>query len=170
MDFKKTFEMMLAGFKIKLPEWKGYWYWDFDKKTIIIHCFNDTEFDIRKTSDVAFTISNILRNDWEIYYEKAIEAEVGFLYRHYKNKKVYCVIDLGIDTETEQEVVAYREYDPASKETKPLWIRPKKMFESFVLSKEGNKIPRFKKCELSGSSLRRSMILRGRIFNEKWQG
>lgn len=166
MDFKKAFEMMLAGFKIKLPEWKGYWYWDFDKKTIIIHCFNDTEFDIRKTSDVAFTISNILRNDWEIYYEKAIEVGIGFLYRHYKNKKVYCVTNLGIDTETGKEMVTYKEYDPVSNKPKTLWIRPKDMFESFVLDDNGNKVPRFKKCEFEGIYLKGG-ILRGSVLKEE---
>lgn len=37
MKFKRAFELMKNGAKIKLPSWGGYWYWDDEKKTVIMH-------------------------------------------------------------------------------------------------------------------------------------
>lgn len=37
MLFRKAFELMKQGKKLKLPSWAGYWYWSKDKQTIIIH-------------------------------------------------------------------------------------------------------------------------------------
>ena len=50
---------------MKLPEWGGYWYWDKEKKTIIIHTRKGEELDIRETDDVDYTMSFICRNDWQ---------------------------------------------------------------------------------------------------------
>ena len=38
MIFKEAFELMKQGAKVKLPGWNGYWCWDNDKQTIMIHC------------------------------------------------------------------------------------------------------------------------------------
>lgn len=38
MTFKEAFEAMKHGEKVKLPGWNGYWCWDDDKQTIMIHC------------------------------------------------------------------------------------------------------------------------------------
>ena len=38
MKFERAFKfMMQSGEKIKLPSWGGYWYWDNEKKTVIMH-------------------------------------------------------------------------------------------------------------------------------------
>ncbi|MGM9623199.1 MAG: hypothetical protein ACI3X2_07770, partial [Butyricicoccus porcorum] len=37
MDFDRALEAMKNGAKVKLPAWGGYWYWDREKQTIIIH-------------------------------------------------------------------------------------------------------------------------------------
>ena len=37
MKFKRAFKLMYNGEKIKLPSWGGYWYWDDEKKTVIMH-------------------------------------------------------------------------------------------------------------------------------------
>ena len=37
MKFKRAFKLMQSGAKIKLPSWGGYWYWDDEKKTVIMH-------------------------------------------------------------------------------------------------------------------------------------
>ena len=42
MKFERAFKFMQAGEKIKLPSWGGYWYWDDEKKTVIMHT-NDEE-------------------------------------------------------------------------------------------------------------------------------
>lgn len=38
MIFKEAFEAMKHGAKVKLPGWNGYWCWDDEKQTIMIHC------------------------------------------------------------------------------------------------------------------------------------
>lgn len=38
MTFKEAFEAMKHGEKVKLPGWNGYWCWDDEKQTIMIHC------------------------------------------------------------------------------------------------------------------------------------
>lgn len=38
MTFKEAFEAMKHGAKVKLPGWNGYWCWDDEKQTIMIHC------------------------------------------------------------------------------------------------------------------------------------
>ena len=66
-SFAKAFELMKDdGFKVGMPEWDGYWCWDNEKKTIMIHCADGTILDIRETNDVAYTFGFICRDDWEI--------------------------------------------------------------------------------------------------------
>lgn len=64
MEFNEAFVLMKRGAKIKLPEWEGFWFWSEEKQTIIIHCKDGRELDIRETEDVGFTMDNICRNDW----------------------------------------------------------------------------------------------------------
>ena len=59
-------------------------------------------------------------------------------YRHYKGKE-YTVIGVARHSETEEELVVYRqEYGDRS-----LWVRPRKMFEEMV-EVEGRSVPRFR--------------------------
>lgn len=75
MNFREAFAEMKAGNKVKLPSWGGYWYWDKDKKTIMMHCRqkdSDTDkevLDIRETQRVEYTLGNILSDEWEIAHE-----------------------------------------------------------------------------------------------------
>lgn len=70
MNFKKAFELMKQGKKMKLPSWGGYWCWDNEKQTIMIHCRekdSDTGkdiLDIRETQRVGYTLKNILSDEW----------------------------------------------------------------------------------------------------------
>lgn len=66
MKFSAAYIYLKRGHKIKLPEWGGYWYWDKEKETIIIHTRTGEEFDIRETEDVDYTMSFICRNDWQL--------------------------------------------------------------------------------------------------------
>lgn len=72
MDFKAAFKLMMAGHKVKRPSWGGYWYWDPEKKTIMMKCRDvdsDTGknlLDIRETQRVEYTIENILADDWQV--------------------------------------------------------------------------------------------------------
>lgn len=73
MTFKKAFEAMKQGAKVKLPSWGEYWYWDKEKETIMMKCRQqDTDkgqgnvLDIRETQRVEYTLSNILSDEWVI--------------------------------------------------------------------------------------------------------
>lgn len=37
MMFSDAYMLMKQGAKVKLPNWGGYWYWDAEKKTIMMH-------------------------------------------------------------------------------------------------------------------------------------
>ena len=77
MNFKEAFEAMKHGEKVKLPGWNGYWCWDIDKQTIMIHCRpKDSDkgqgevLDIRETQRVEYTFMHTQRDDWMIADEK----------------------------------------------------------------------------------------------------
>lgn len=73
MNFTQALECMKSGYKVKLPGWNGYWCWDANKQTIMIHCrpkdsdTGDSEvLDIRETDRVEYTFLNTQRDDWKI--------------------------------------------------------------------------------------------------------
>ena len=77
MTFKEAFEAMKHGAKVKLPGWNGYWCWDDDKQTIMIHCRpKDSDkgqgdvLDIRETQRVEYTFMHTQRDDWMIADEE----------------------------------------------------------------------------------------------------
>ena len=70
MNFKQAFKAMKYGAKVKLPSWGGYWYWDEEKQTIIMHTKEGKELDIRETEKVEYTLCNILSNEWLIADEQ----------------------------------------------------------------------------------------------------
>ena len=66
MELKKALELMKQGMKMKLPSWGGYWFYDNEKETIIMHTKEGEELDIRETDRVEYTTLNICSNDWVI--------------------------------------------------------------------------------------------------------
>ena len=67
MKFKEAYDLIKKGFYIKLPSWGGYWSWDDDKETIMMHLKdNTTIMDIRDTTAVDYTLRNILSDEWII--------------------------------------------------------------------------------------------------------
>nr|DAV24572.1 MAG TPA: Protein of unknown function (DUF2829) [Caudoviricetes sp.] len=65
MIFKEIFkEMKEHGAKVKLPSWGGYWYWDDEKETIMMHTKDGKELDIRETEVVEYTTMNICSDEW----------------------------------------------------------------------------------------------------------
>ncbi len=65
MNFKDIFTLMKNnGAKAKLPSGGGYWYWDADKETIMMHIMDGKELDIRETEVVEYTILNICSDEW----------------------------------------------------------------------------------------------------------
>lgn len=70
MNFLEALKLMKQGYKVKLPTWGGYWYWDAEKETIMMHTKDDEELDIRETDRVEYTLSNVMSNEWEIAGEE----------------------------------------------------------------------------------------------------
>ena len=71
MNFKEAFENMKHGIPMKRKSWGGYWYWDDNKKTIMIQCRpKDGDagelIDIRDTERVEYTLMHTQETDWEI--------------------------------------------------------------------------------------------------------
>lgn len=66
MKFEQALKEMKAGNKVKLPSWGGYWRWDEEKQTIIIHTKDGVELDIRETEVVEYTTMNICSDEWMI--------------------------------------------------------------------------------------------------------
>lgn len=71
MRFSQALEMMKQGTPMKLPSWGGYWSWDPEKETIMMHCRtkdSDTKkdvLDIRETQRVEYTLVNVLSDEWQ---------------------------------------------------------------------------------------------------------
>lgn len=66
MLFRKAFELMKQGMKVKLPSWAGYWYWSKEKQTIIIHTKDGIDMDIREMQIPDYTFSNIASDEWTL--------------------------------------------------------------------------------------------------------
>lgn len=73
MTFAEAYLAMKEGHKVKLPSWGGYWCWDSEKETIVMHCRpKDADegqgdvLDIRETQRVDYTIQNMLSDEWMI--------------------------------------------------------------------------------------------------------
>ena len=70
MRFGKALELMQMGLRMKRPAWGGFWEWDSEEETIMIHCRktdSDTGkdvLDIRETQRVGYTVKNMLAEDW----------------------------------------------------------------------------------------------------------
>ena len=66
MNFKEALKLMKNGIKVKMSSWGGYWYWDPEKETIIIHTKDGEELDIRETKRVEYTTMNICSDKWMV--------------------------------------------------------------------------------------------------------
>lgn len=70
MNFSDALKNMKKGIPMKLPSWGGYWCWDDEKQTIMMHCREkDSEtgksvLDIRETQRVEYTLSNVCSDEW----------------------------------------------------------------------------------------------------------
>ena len=70
MKFMDALKEMKNGKKVKLPSWGGYWYWDKEKETVMIHTKDNLLLDIRETQVVEYTLTNVCRDEWIIADEK----------------------------------------------------------------------------------------------------
>lgn len=78
MEFEKALNKMQEGFRARLPEWEGYWSWDANKETVLIHLQDGEVMDIRQSERVDYTLRNILKEDWEIVPEKTKKPETTY--------------------------------------------------------------------------------------------
>lgn len=70
VNFETALKWMKEGKKVKLPTWGGYWYWDPENETIIIHTKDGEELDIRQTDRVEYTMKNVASTEWMIADEE----------------------------------------------------------------------------------------------------
>lgn len=66
MNFNEALKAMKQGKKVKLPSWGGYWYWDDENQTVIMHTKEGNLLDIRETQRVEYTLKNIISDEWII--------------------------------------------------------------------------------------------------------
>lgn len=72
MDFREALIAMRCGHKVKLPSWGGYWCWDDEKDTVMMHCRPEDSdsgseaLDIRESQRVGYTLDNICSDEWII--------------------------------------------------------------------------------------------------------
>lgn len=64
MKFTEALKNMKMGVPMKLPSWGGYWCWDEENQTVIMHTKDDVEMDIRETQRVEYTLDNVMSEDW----------------------------------------------------------------------------------------------------------
>ena len=129
MKFKEAFRLMEQGVKVKLPSWSGYWYWDADKESIIMHTKDGEELDIRETQRVEYTLANILSGTWQIADEKncpELGGEATFSFgeaikylkrgmkvarKGWNGKKQYIQLATGISYKTADNEIVNCEHD-----------------------------------------------------------
>lgn len=129
MKFKEAFRLMEQGAKIKLPSWGGYWYWDADKESIIMHTKDGEELDIRETQRVEYTLANILSDTWQIADKKncpelggeatfSFGEAIGYMKRGMKvarkgwnGKKQYIQLATGISYKATDGTIVNCEHD-----------------------------------------------------------
>jgi len=66
MRFEAAFAYLKRGHAIRVPEWGGYWKWDDENKTVLMHTRSGRVVDIRRSVDMDYTFSFTFRDDWEI--------------------------------------------------------------------------------------------------------
>ena len=64
MKFEEALKEMKSGNKTKLSSWGGYWYWNPEKETIIMHTKDGVDMDIRETQIPDYTFGNIATDEW----------------------------------------------------------------------------------------------------------
>ena len=62
MEFKKVYEALKQGYKIKREHWRGYWV--KENGTITMHCKNGTVIPFLETEDIFVNLDNIGADNW----------------------------------------------------------------------------------------------------------
>lgn len=62
MEFRKAYEALKQGAKIKRPHWRGFWIKEND--TITMHCKDGSVIPFLETEDIFVDLDNIVADDW----------------------------------------------------------------------------------------------------------
>ena len=135
MKFCEALKLMKQGIPMKLPSWGGYWCWDAEKETVMIHCRpQDSDhqgeiLDIRETQRVEYTLTNLCSEDWVIADETncpVLGGEATFSFgdaikylkhglkvarKGWNGKKQYIQIATGISYKTADNEIVNCEHD-----------------------------------------------------------
>jgi hypothetical protein len=71
---KELYAAFISGIPMKRRSWGGYW--QYCRGVITIHCKDGTVLDLQATDDIAFTIANVLADDWEIATTENCEIDL----------------------------------------------------------------------------------------------
>lgn len=76
MNFAGALFALERGHKVKRHHWTGYWFLGERKVddgeyvhtigTVMMHCYDGKDVDIRDTDEILYTLSNCACDDWEI--------------------------------------------------------------------------------------------------------
>ena len=129
MRFEEALKIMKDGNKVKLPSWGGFWKWDSEKESIIMHTKDGEELDIRETQVVEYTLGNILSDEWIVADENncpELGGEATFSFgeaikylkrgmkvarKGWNGKKQYIQLATGISCKTANDEVVNCEHD-----------------------------------------------------------
>ena len=64
MRFEEALKIMKDGGKVKLPSWGGFWKWDSEKESIVMHTKDGERTGHPETQVVEYTLRNILSDEW----------------------------------------------------------------------------------------------------------
>ncbi|MBM6701114.1 hypothetical protein H6A05_02075 [Megasphaera elsdenii] len=66
MNFTFVVFFLKRGYRVRRHHWGGYWYFDNEKDTIMIHMPNGKEEDIREAPDIIYILTDCAAEDWEV--------------------------------------------------------------------------------------------------------
>jgi hypothetical protein len=64
LEFKKAYEALKQGHKIKREHWRGYWI--KENETIMMHCKDGSVISFLETEDIFVDLDNIVADNWVI--------------------------------------------------------------------------------------------------------
>ena len=77
MNFKEAFKEMRKGNDIKLPSWKGFWKWNDEKKTIMMHCKDGKVINVFDTEQYEYTLQHLASDEFIIATEENCPLKGG---------------------------------------------------------------------------------------------
>lgn len=70
MNFNDALKEMKLGNKVKLPNWGGYWIWDNESGTVMMHTKDGDVIDIFESDRKSYTLENLASDEFVIAKEE----------------------------------------------------------------------------------------------------